>query len=77
MKEIYTILITSSGMGMLGAMGMMGANPAFNQQALMQALVGAGIRQGLDMTNPIIVQMMMQQMQQVRRKFYISNIIVN
>ncbi|RXG71114.1 Protein strawberry notch-like protein 1 [Armadillidium vulgare] len=52
------------GMGMLSAMGMMGGNPAFNQQTMMQALMGAGLRQGLDMSNPIIVQMMIQQMQQ-------------
>lgn len=50
-------------------MGMMGAPPGnavLNQQAMMQAMMGAGMRQGLDMTNPIIIQMMMQQMQQVR-----------
>ena len=58
---------------MMGGM-MGGSNPAYNQ-SMMQLLVGAGLRQGLDMTNPLILQMMMQQMQQVCLCDYWLNIL--
>ena len=46
---------------MMGGLGMMG-NPAMTQaQALMQSMMALGMRQGLDMSNPVIAQLMMQQ----------------
>lgn len=46
-------------MGMMGSLGMMGGNP-LAAQGMMQSLM-AMRSPGLDMSNPVIAQLMMQQ----------------
>lgn len=61
---------SAASMGMMGSLGMMGGNPLATTQGMMQSML-AMRSPSLDMNNPVLAQLMMQQ---VSSRCYKQNI---